>query len=32
LSTIIPGISEKYIMKKPVDRKTFTTTIQKILK
>jgi len=32
LSTIIPGISEEYIMKKPVDRKTFTTTIQKILK
>jgi class 3 adenylate cyclase len=31
-STIIPGISEEYIMKKPVDRKTFTTTIQKILK
>ena len=32
LSTIIPGISEEYIMKKPVDRKTFTTTIQKMLK
>ncbi|HZL23445.1 MAG TPA: response regulator [Nitrososphaeraceae archaeon] len=32
LSTIIPGISEEYIMKKPVDRKTFLTTIQKILK
>jgi class 3 adenylate cyclase len=32
LSTIIPGISEEYIMKKPVARKTFTTTIQKILK
>ena len=32
LSTIIPGISEEYIMKKPVDRKIFTTTIQKILK
>jgi len=32
LSTIIPGISEEYIMKKPVDKKTFTTTIQKILK
>jgi CheY-like chemotaxis protein len=31
-STIIPGISKEYIMKKPVDRKTFTTTIQKILK
>ena len=31
LSTIIPGISEEYIMKKPVDRKTFTTTIQRIL-
>jgi CheY-like chemotaxis protein len=31
-STIIPGISEEYIMKKPVDRKIFTTTIQKILK
>ncbi len=30
-STIIPGISKEYIMKKPVDRKTFTTTIQKIL-
>jgi CheY-like chemotaxis protein/class 3 adenylate cyclase len=31
-STIIPGISKEYIMKKPVDRKMFTTTIQKILK
>ena len=31
-STIIPGISEEYIMKKPVDRKIFTSTIQKILK
>ena len=31
-STIIPGISKEYIMKKPVDRKIFTTTIQKILK
>ncbi|MGI9012527.1 MAG: response regulator [Nitrososphaeraceae archaeon] len=31
-STIIPGISEEYIMKKPVDRKIFTNTIQKILK
>ncbi len=31
-STIIPGISKEYIMKKPVDRKRFTTTIQKILK
>jgi len=30
-STIIPGISKEYIMKKPVDRKIFTTTIQKIL-
>ena len=31
-STIIPGLSEEYIMKKPVDRKLFTSTIQKILK
>ena len=31
-STIIPGISKEYIMKKPVDRKIFTSTIQKILK
>ena len=31
-STIIPGLSEEYIMKKPVDRKNFTNTIQKILK
>ena len=31
-STIIPGISEEYIMKKPVDRKIFTSTIPKILK
>ena len=31
-STIIPGISKEYIMKKPVDRKIFTNTIQKILK
>jgi CheY-like chemotaxis protein len=31
-STIIPGISNEYIMKKPVDRKIFTNTIQKILK
>ena len=31
-STIIPGISKEYIMKKPVDRKLFTNTIQKILK
>jgi len=30
-STIIPGISKEYIMKKPVDRKIFTNTIQKIL-
>jgi CheY-like chemotaxis protein/class 3 adenylate cyclase len=31
-STIIPGISKEYIMKKPVDRKLFTSTIKKILK
>ena len=31
-STIIPGISKEYIMKKPVDRKIFTSTIKKILK
>src|SRR5215211_3733254 len=31
-STIIPGISNEYIMKKPVDRKMFTSTIQKLLK
>jgi CheY-like chemotaxis protein/class 3 adenylate cyclase len=31
-STIIPGISKEYIMKKPVDRKIFTSTVKKILK
>jgi CheY-like chemotaxis protein/class 3 adenylate cyclase len=31
-STIVPGIPEEYILKKPVDKKIFTTTIQKILK
>ena len=31
-TTIIPGISKEYIMKKPVDRKIFTSTIKKILK
>jgi two-component SAPR family response regulator len=31
-STIIPGILEEYIMKKPVDREVFTSTVQKILK
>ena len=31
-STIIPRISNEYIMKKPVDKKIFTNTIQKILK
>jgi CheY-like chemotaxis protein len=31
-STIIPGISKECIMKKPVDRKVFTSTIKKILK
>ena len=31
-TTIIPGISKEYIMKKPVDRKIFTRTIKKILK
>jgi len=31
-STIIPGISKECIMKKPVDRKIFTSTIKKILK
>ncbi len=31
-STIIPGISKEHIMKKPVDRKIFTSTIKKILK
>ena len=30
-STIIPGISKEYIMKKPVERKIFTSTIKKIL-
>ena len=30
-STIIPGISKEYIMKKPVDRKLFTTTVKKLL-
>ncbi|HEY6588149.1 MAG TPA: response regulator [Nitrososphaeraceae archaeon] len=31
-STIIPGISKECIMKKPVDRKIFTSTIKKIFK
>ena len=31
-STIIPGISKEHIMKKPIDRKMFVSTIQKILK
>ena len=30
--SIIPGISKEQIMKKPVDRKIFTSTIKKILK
>ena len=30
-STIIPGISKEYIMKKPVDRKIFTNTVKKLL-
>ena len=32
LITIIPGISKDQIMKKPVDRKIFTSTVKKILK
>jgi CheY-like chemotaxis protein len=31
-STIIPGISKEYIMKKPVNKKIFTSTIREILK
>jgi CheY-like chemotaxis protein len=31
-STIIPGIPKEYIMKKPLNKKIFTSTIQKILK
>ena len=30
-STIIPGISKECIMKKPVDRKIFTSTVKKLL-
>ena len=30
-STIIPGISKEYIMKKPVNRKLFTNTVKKLL-
>ena len=30
-STIIPGISTKQVMKKPVDKKLFTTTVKKLL-
>ena len=30
-STIIPGISPKQVMKKPVDKKLFTTTVKKLL-
>jgi CheY-like chemotaxis protein len=30
-STIIPGISKECIMKKPVDRKVFTSTVKKLL-
>ena len=31
-STIIPGISEEQIMKKPVDKNEFTNTVKKLLK
>ena len=31
-STIIPGISKEQIMKKPVDKKSFTNTVKKLLK
>ena len=31
-STIIPGISEQQIMRKPVDKKLFTNTVKKLLK
>ena len=30
-TTIIPGISKEYIMKKPVERKLFTNTVKKLL-
>ena len=30
-STIIPGITREHIMKKPVDKKLFTTTVKKLL-
>ena len=30
-STIIPGISKEQIMKKPVDKEEFTTTVKKLL-
>ena len=30
-STIIPGISTKQVMKKPVDKKLCTTTVKKLL-
>ena len=30
-STIIPGISTKQVMRKPVDKKLFTTTVKKLL-
>ena len=30
-STIIPGISTKQVMRKPVDKKIFTTIVKKLL-
>ena len=30
-STIIPGISEEQIMRKPVDKKEFANTVSKLL-
>jgi DNA-binding response OmpR family regulator len=30
--TIVPGISEEQIMRKPVDKKEFTNTVKKLLK
>jgi two-component SAPR family response regulator len=31
LLSIVPGISQNQIMKKPVDKKEFTNTVKKIL-
>ena len=31
LSSIVPGISKEQIMRKPIDNKEFTSTVEKVL-